>query len=99
MVIFTDGKFDWFSVKISPRAFDEMAQALIGVYGEPCRRDSKQLQNAFGATFAGDEVEWCFAEGHMTLRRHSQSDVTEGELDFFTYREPPPAQTFDTGNL
>lgn len=99
IVLFKAGKFDWFSIKMSPRSFEEMGRTLIGVYGEPCRTDSQQLQNAYGATFSGDEVEWCFAEGLLTLRRHSQNDVTEGELDFFTYREPEPAKAYTSGNL
>ncbi|MFN3930861.1 MAG: hypothetical protein ACK4JY_03845 [Brevundimonas sp.] len=99
MVIFKDGKFDWFSVKMSPRSFEAVGRTLSSVYGAPCREDSRQLQNAFGATFSGDEVEWCFAEGHLILRRHSENDVTEGELDFFTYREPAPAKDYNSGNL
>lgn len=99
MVIFTNGKFDWFSVKMSPRAFEDMARTLNDAYGEPCRVGHKTLQNAFGATFSGDEVEWCFKEGRLTLRRHSENDVTEGELDFFTAREQPPAKSYKPGTL
>lgn len=99
MVIFTNGKFDWFSIKLSPRSFDDMQRTLSGVYGQPCRQNSEQLQNAFGAQFSGDEAEWCFKEGHLTLRRHSENDVTEGELDYFTTRDLPPAKTYDPGTL
>lgn len=99
VVVFTNGKFDWFTVKMSPNSFEAMGRTLSSVYGPPCREDSRLLQNAFGATFSGDETEWCFAEGHLTLRRHSENDVTEGELDFFTYREAAPAKDYNSGNL
>lgn len=100
-VIFRDGKFDWFLIRFSTDSFEALRRVLMQVYGDPCEVDSKPLQNAFGAQFSGDEVQWCFAEGNMKLRRHDKENVTRGELNFFTDHpeDAKPEATFNSTTL
>lgn len=85
-----DGKLDWFSIKIDPSDYDAILAVIRPIYGEPCLEDHKTLQNAFGATFAGDEMRWCFVQGNLSFRRHSKENATRGEFEFFVRDDSPP---------
>lgn len=85
-VVFKRGAFDWFSFQPAPGDYEPLLTTLTQAYGEPCATSSAPLQNAMGAHLSGDEAQWCFKEGKLTLRRHSATgrDSLRGDLDFFT---------------
>ncbi|WP_156800005.1 hypothetical protein [Novosphingobium sp. HR1a] len=86
-----DGKLDWFSIKIDPSDYDEILRVIRPIYGDPCLEEHKTLQNAFGATFAGDEMRWCFSQGNLSFRRHAKDNATRGEFEFFVRDDSPPS--------
>jgi hypothetical protein len=98
-VIFEKGKFDTMFADVHASWFDTTVQSLTSAYGEPCRLDSKQLQNAYGATFSGDELVWCFKDGELTFRRHSESDVRRSMLAFTVFKPAQPVKQFTPDTL
>lgn len=68
----TSVSFEWPTMH-----FEAVRTALTQAYGPPCKVDRKVLQNGVGATFSGDEVTWCFAEGEFQLRRYGSNNHTE----------------------
>lgn len=102
-VEFRDGRFDWFSFNPDSEDYEALLAQLVDAYGVPCHTESVPLQNAMGARFSGDEARWCFKDGRLTLRRHSnerRASITQGDLDFFTLHpedtQPRTGPTPDT---
>jgi hypothetical protein len=98
-VDFENGIFDWFSIEFSTDYFENMVQQARQVYGEPCEKSTEKLQNAYGAEFSGDELRWCFIEGHLVVRRHSRDNFRLGEFEFFTQKPEQPRKTYDANTL
>lgn len=96
---FEDDTLDWISVEFSTDYFERMLEQTRQVYGEPCDASSERLQNGFGAKFSGDEVSWCFAQGTLTVRRHSENNYRLAEFDFFQARPEQAAKTYDANSL
>lgn len=98
-VSFKDGKFDWFTIKYPTDSFEALLDQTTKIYGKPCSLTTEQLQNGFGAKFEGDEVNWCFAQGKLTVRRHAKDDYRWGEFEFFTSRAELPAKGYNSSTL
>lgn len=102
-VVFVNGRFDWFSINPTPEDYETLLALMTSIYGDPCQTKSTPMQNAYGAKFSGDETRWCFADGSLTLRRHSnQADnLRQGDLDFFTAHpeEASAPVTYNAGNV
>lgn len=101
-VVFKDDRFDWFSFDTDSRDYAALYGELVKVYGPPCATSSESLRNAMGAEFDGDAARWCFKEGNLTLRRHSNersARVYDGDLDFFTSHPEPEPVTYTADTL
>lgn len=98
-VDFKNDKFDGIMVDVNSDWYDRLIVNLRSAYGEPCRTDSRELQNAFGATFSGDEVTWCFRDGEMVVRRHNKDDVRKSGLVFSKLEAVTPKKTFSTNSI
>ena len=98
-VDFTDGKLDTLMIDVNSDWFDQLASNLRSAYGEPCGSDTKKLQNAYGATFEGDELWWCFSDGNFRLRRHNKEDFRKAGLVFERFEAPKPPATFTSDTL
>jgi hypothetical protein len=98
-VDFSEGKLDTFMIDINSDWFDQLVTNLRSAYGEPCGSDTKKLQNAYGATFDGDELWWCFSDGNMVLRRHNKEDFRKAGLVFERFEAPKRPATFTSDTL
>jgi hypothetical protein len=93
---FTDKKLSSISFEWPTIHYEAVRNALVQAYGPPCKVDRKILQNGFGATFSGDEVSWCFAEGEFQLRRYGSNNNTEV---LFEHYDTSPAKTYSDKTL
>jgi len=98
-VDFKNDKFDGIMVDVNSDWYDRLVVNLQSAYGKPCRTDSRELQNAFGATFSGDEVTWCFKDGEMIVRRHNKDDARKSGLVFSKFEAAAPTKTFSTNSI
>ena len=96
---FTDGRLDTFMIDVGSDWFDQLASNLRSAYGEPCGSASKKLENAYGATFGGDELSWCFSDGNLVLRRHNKEDFRKAGLVFERFEAPKPPAKFTSETL
>lgn len=79
--------------------FDDLASEMTSAYGTPCDASTRKLQNLMGASFAGDVLTWCFADGIMTLERHDKSNVRESTLTFYVPEPEAPKKNFSPSTL
>lgn len=98
-VDFADGGLDSLMIDVNSDWFDQLVDNLRTAYGEPCGSDTKKLQNAFGATFDGDSVWWCFSNGNLVLRRHNSDDFRKSGLVFEKFDAPKTPATFTSDTL
>lgn len=70
-VTFENRKWRGLVIDYHPNMFDQVVTGLTSAYGEPCRTDRQELQNAFGATFQDESYQWCFKGGDLTIRRYA----------------------------
>ena len=98
-ISFREGVFHGMIFEFASRDFEKMDLALRQAYGEPCRTDSKVLQNGFGAQFSGDALTWCFAGGELTASRHMESNLGNGELGYQPTLNSVAAPTYNANSL
>jgi hypothetical protein len=55
-------------------------------YGKPCKTETAQLQNGYGAQFKSEVVSWCFSDGDLILAERALNDPLNGEFLFVSRR-------------
>jgi hypothetical protein len=100
-ISFKGNKFEDMLIKFDTGNTDRVRDFVTQAYGAPCRSNTVELENAFGAKVTSQEDVWCFKEGVLTLSQHSegQNMWSQGNLDFSTAQPETPIPTVDRNSL
>jgi hypothetical protein len=95
---FRDRRFYELRLTFNVAFADQIKAALLQKYGPPCREDTSEVQNSYGAKFIRSASSWCFSDGTATFlsigadpRMGAFSFVSKEELD----RRAPKAPKVD----
>lgn len=90
VILFEDNQASFFDFAFERSGWSTAEKALTDRYGIPCERESKTLQNAFGAQYPQEEIVWCFSDGKLTLSTIAREQRDRAGLQFVADRLAPP---------
>lgn len=78
------GRMGQVEFTFEPGDYKKLRDAFVERYGPPTGRKVQQYQNAFGARFASEEVEWVGKKVRLLLEERTGGNLTKGVATFET---------------